>query len=83
MRGILLRDNKEDLEKEQFGVIEMNAGEYSVNIELVILGSVQSTEAEPINIFRIALIKGSIKIILVHNHPSGNLKLFGGTADWE
>lgn len=28
---------------------------------------------EPMNVFRFAVMKGSVKIIMVHNHPSGEL----------
>jgi DNA repair protein RadC len=42
-------------------------------IELVSLGSVNATLVEPMNVFRVAVMKGSEKVILVHNHPSGEL----------
>ena len=44
-----------------------------LHVELISLGSYTSTVVEPMNAFRVALIKGSIKVILVHNHPGGNL----------
>jgi DNA repair protein RadC len=43
-------------------------------VELVSLGCVAATYAEPINVFRFALMKGCVRVILIHNHPSGNLK---------
>ena len=43
-------------------------------IELVSMGSVTHTVAEPMEIFSFALQKRSVKIILVHNHPSGSLR---------
>ncbi|MBL1277837.1 MAG: JAB domain-containing protein, partial [Ectothiorhodospiraceae bacterium] len=42
-------------------------------VELVSLGSVNATTVEPMNVFRVAILKNAVKVILVHNHPSGNL----------
>ncbi len=38
------------------------------------MGSVTRTIAEPMEIYSLALQKRSVKIILVHNHPSGLLR---------
>ena len=43
-------------------------------IELVSLGTVNKTLAEPMEVFSFALQKRAVKIILCHNHPSGELK---------
>ncbi|HZS80961.1 MAG TPA: JAB domain-containing protein, partial [Herbaspirillum sp.] len=42
-------------------------------IELVSLGSVKSTIVEPMNVYRFAVMKNAVRVIAVHNHPSGNL----------
>ena len=42
-------------------------------IELISLGSVNHTIAEPMEVFSLALQKRAVQIILVHNHPSGEL----------
>ena len=38
------------------------------------LGTVKSTLVEPMEVFSVALQKRAVSIILVHNHPSGELK---------
>ena len=43
-------------------------------IELISLGSINTTIVEPMEVFSFALQKRAVKIILVHNHPSGELK---------
>ena len=43
-------------------------------VELVSLGSVNATVVEPMNVFRVAVLKGAVKVILVHNHPGGEVK---------
>lgn len=74
MQRILLRDNKIDREKEHFWVVGLNTAGYILNIELVSLGTSNKSLVEPMNVFRIAIHKGALKIILVHNHPSGTIK---------
>ena len=74
MRHILLRDNKIDREKEQFWLVCFANNNLIVNIELVSLGSVNATTVKPMNVFRVAVLKGAVKVILCHNHPSGELR---------
>lgn len=74
MQRILQRDNKIDKEKEHFWIIGMNLAGYILYIELVSLGSVRATLVEPMNVFRVAILKNATRVIAVHNHPSTNLK---------
>ena len=43
-------------------------------VELVSLGSSRAAAVEPMDIYRWALQKDSRKLVLVHNHPNGNLQ---------
>lgn len=74
MQRILLRDNRIDRAREHFWVIGMNNAGYILYIELIGLGTSRAVLIEPMNIFRVAVLKGAIRVVLVHNHPSGNLK---------
>lgn len=74
MRHILLRDNKIDREKEHFWLVCLANNNLIVNIELVSLGSVNATTVKPMNVFRVAVLKGAVKVILCHNHPSGEIR---------
>jgi DNA repair protein RadC len=74
MQQILLREEKIDQEKEHFWLICLAQNNHIQNIELISLGSAVATMVEPMNVFRIAVMKGAVKVILVHNHPSGELK---------
>ena len=71
MQRILMRENKIDREKEHFWIVGMNPGGVLLYIELVSMGSVKGTLVEPMNVFRVAILKGATRIIAVHNHPSG------------
>jgi len=74
MRNILLRENKIDQDKEHFWIIGLTTSHKISHIEWVSMGSVNNTVVKPMNVFRVAVLKGAVKTILVHNHPSGSLK---------
>ena len=73
MKNVLLRDNKIDQEKEHFWIVGMNLAGYILYIELIALGSYKSVDVEPMNGFRVAVMKNASRVIAVHNHPSGRL----------
>lgn len=73
MRRILMRESRIDRNREHFWVISLSNACKILNIELVSMGSATQTIAEPMEIFSIPLQKKAISIILVHNHPSGNI----------
>lgn len=73
MQRVLLRENKIDREKEHLWMIGMNEAGYILYLELIALGSYKSVNIEPINVFRVAVMKNASRVIMVHNHPSGSL----------
>jgi DNA repair protein RadC len=73
MQEILLREEKIDQEKEHFWMIGLATNNRILYIELVSLGSVKATTVEPMNVFRVAVMKGAVNVIMAHNHPSGEL----------
>jgi DNA repair protein RadC len=81
MQEILLREEKIDQEKEHFWMIGLATNNRILYLELVSLGSVKSTTVEPMNVFRVAVLKGAVNVIMVHNHPSGELLASEADAD--
>ena len=73
MKNVLLRDNKIDQEKEHFWIVGMNLAGYILYIELIALGSYKSVDVEPMNVFRVAVMKNASRVIALNNHPSGRL----------
>lgn len=73
MQRILRRENKIDREKEHFWIIGMNEAGYILYIELIALGTVRSVDVEPMNVYRVAVMKNATRVIAIHNHPSGRL----------
>jgi DNA repair protein RadC len=74
MQDVLLREEKIDQEKEHFWMVGLAQNNRILYIELVSMGSVKATTVEPMNVFRVAVLKGAVNVILAHNHPSGELK---------
>ncbi|CAM3991825.1 MULTISPECIES: JAB domain-containing protein [Flavobacterium] len=74
MQQVLLRENKIDQDKEHFWVVGLANNNRVLFIELVSLGTVNQTLVEPMEVYSLALQKRAVKIILCHNHPSGELK---------
>ena len=74
MQQVLLREKKIDHNKEHFWLVCLSSSNHILMIELISLGSVKSIVVEPMDVFSFALQKRAVKIIMVHNHPSGELK---------
>ena len=60
------------LDHEEFWVIFLNRANYVICKEMISLGGIGATVAEPRQIVKRALDKHATGLILVHNHPSGN-----------
>lgn len=73
LQQILLRENKIRRNQEHFWIIGLNDSNKIIFIELIGLGARNRVNAEPPEIFRIAIYKLATKVILSHNHPSGTL----------
>ncbi|MFD1000291.1 JAB domain-containing protein [Ohtaekwangia kribbensis] len=82
MQTILLRENKIRRSQEHFWVIGLNSGNKILFIELVSLGATNRVEIAPAEVFRMAIYKSAIKMILVHNHPSGSVKISEADRDF-
>lgn len=66
----LLRDEV----KERFVVVCLNSSNKIIKYETISVGNLNSSIVHPREIFKVAIDCLSASIILVHNHPSGNLE---------
>ncbi|REH54725.1 DNA repair protein RadC [Tenacibaculum gallaicum] len=73
MQKILLRESKIDQNREHFWVVGLENNNRILFIELISLGTINATLVEPMEVFSLALQKRAVKIMLCHNHPSGEL----------
>lgn len=59
-------------EQECFCVLMVNTRRKMVGFNLVTLGTLDSCWAQPMEVFRVPVIKAAAAVILAHNHPSGD-----------
>jgi len=81
MQKVLLRENKIRRGQEHFWVIGMNETHKILFIELVSLGANNRVQVKPPEVFRMAIYKLASKMILVHNHPGGEVTPSTGDRD--
>ncbi|WP_223847331.1 JAB domain-containing protein [Hymenobacter montanus] len=81
MQQVLLRENKIDRNKEHFWTIGLDNANRILYLELISLGTTTSVPVEPMQVFRIAVQKAALKMVLVHNHPTGEMKHSQGDID--
>ncbi|MBL4709016.1 MAG: DNA repair protein [Flavobacteriales bacterium] len=74
MQNILLREGKIDQDREHFWTICLDNANRILNIELISLGNINSTTVIPMEVFSFPLQKRTVKLMIVHNHPSGELE---------
>lgn len=66
----LLRDEL----KEKFIVVCLNSANKITRFEVISIGTLNSSVVHPREIFKFAIENSSASIILIHNHPSGNIE---------
>ena len=59
-------------DRECFWILHLNARNQVIEKEITAIGSVNSCLVRPADVMRKAVMNGSVAIIAVHNHPSGN-----------
>lgn len=63
-----------DLAQEKFCVLCLNASNKLIHYEFVSSGGFSSTIVDPKMVFRTALQHVASRLIIAHNHPSGNMQ---------
>jgi DNA repair protein RadC len=73
MKQILMRENEIERDQEHVWIVCLAANNKILNIELISLGAIDETIIKPMQVFRIAILKGAVKLVMIHNHPTGEL----------
>ncbi|GAA3515319.1 hypothetical protein GCM10022393_31630 [Aquimarina addita] len=73
MRKILLRQNRLHRKKEYFWTIGLSTTNDIEYIELLTIGTLNQNSLDPVEVFNFAVSKKCKKLILCHNHPSGDV----------
>ena len=72
--SILNAEDENDQLKEHFWAIGLRTSNVIEYLELVSLGSLNKGIVHPRETYRLAILKSVDRIIVAHNHPSGDLK---------
>lgn len=72
IREILSSESEIDRDKEHVWVLGLSTNNCIKYIELVSLGSLNFTIAQPREVFRLAIMKAVNSVMFIHNHPSGH-----------
>ncbi len=63
-----------DKTTEEFWILLLNKSHYLLKKQQISKGGISKTTVDPRIIFKIALAENSSAIVLIHNHPSGNIQ---------
>ena len=73
-QAIQRAENEIDRVKEKCWVVGLNTRNFIVYVELASMGTLNASLVHAREVFRFAIMKGVVSgLILVHNHPSGDL----------
>ena len=81
MQQVLLRENKIRRNQEHFWIVGLDQQHKILFIELISLGAVNAVQVKPREVFRMAIYKLAVRMILVHNHPSGETSISANDQD--
>lgn len=70
----VMRRHLMDLNHEEFWILLIGRSAKILSKELISKGGLNGTVADPRIIFHVAIQHQASSIVLIHNHPSGNLK---------
>jgi len=73
LHKILHQKTKISQDKEHLWIMLLDNASNIKSIELISIGTIKEVQANPMEIYSIALHKRATNIILAHNHPSGEL----------
>ena len=63
-----------DSDREVFCVLNLRADGTPMNVNVVSIGTLNSIEVNPREVFKSSILSNAAGVILFHNHPSGSVK---------
>ena len=69
----LLADTLKDYDREVVAVINLRSNLKPINVNLVSMGTLDGAMAHPRELLKTMVLSNAASVIMVHNHPSGNL----------
>lgn len=68
----IIRDFIGDADREMFIILCLNTKNEPTAIHTVSIGTLNSSDVHPREVFKVAILANSAAILLSHNHPSGD-----------
>ena len=63
----------QNADREHFLTLHLNSRNVCTSIDVVSIGTLNSSLVHPREVFKTAILNGAASIILAHNHPSGDV----------
>ena len=70
----LLKEELSLLDREALCVLNLNAKAKPINASIVSIGDANSTTVHPREVFKCAVLSSAAGIVIIHNHPSGDVE---------
>lgn len=71
---VVLQELLNDMDRECVVVLNLQADMRPINFCIASVGAVQTSLANPADIFKSSILSNAPNIMLMHNHPSGNIQ---------
>ena len=62
-----------EMDREVMCIINLKSDGTPINCNIVSMGAVNQTIAEPRELFKASILSNAVQMLMMHNHPSGNL----------
>jgi len=72
MKEVYRTNDEFDKDREQLYLMCVDARMNLLSLDLISLGTINESLISPREIYRTALSKNAVSVILIHNHPSGS-----------
>lgn len=69
----ILGQELREYDREVVAVINLQSDGKPININIVSMGTLNAAITDPAQIFKSAILSNAASIIMMHNHPSGNI----------
>lgn len=68
----MIKDQLQDLDREQFIIACLNTKNEPTNLSVVAMGTLNKAIVHPREVFKTAILSNAASIMAFHNHPSGD-----------
>ena len=68
----MIKEQLQDLDREQFIIACLNTKNEPTNISIVSVGTLNKAIVHPREVFKTAILSNAANVIAFHNHPSGD-----------